>query len=439
MTLLRVDFAQSEHEAKQAKRIDPDGIAENGSALRRSESIKAARASLNRLLSWLEAAPKVSPDPFDFKAHPWFVRKLATRRKLSSRFALQAAYAGFALAPRFMRRLLKVQKKQTAGAVAWLSQAYAELFRLTGDEIHRANAFSCLEQLKQLQATNTPQMAWGLPFDWQSLVLLPAQCPLLYPTWQSIRGFYDFYRLTGDSTALDICVAACRGMGTAFNRLVDSSAHLCLSYSPHDRMEVYNINALAGGICCEVGASVGDASVSDLGFRMLNWVADGQQTDGSWEYFSKRSGGGASSIDHFHTAMTLHGFLDGLQVMQERKWQTAVNLGLEFYLSRMFDKNGRPKYFDNKTFPIDIMSSAEGILLLSKVEQDQFSWLNPSLRHAALEKLDGLVLWSCSNLQTGKGDFYYRIYPVGKLSLGSIRWGQGAMLKALASYLNTFS
>jgi len=202
-------------------------------------------------------------------------------------------------------------------------------------------------------------------------------------------------------------------------------------------MEVYNINALAGGICCEVGATVGDASVSDLGFRMLNWVADGQQTDGSWEYFSKGSGGGVSSIDHFHTAMTLHGLLDGLQVMEERKWQSAVNLGLEFYLSRMFDKNGRPKYFHSKTFPIDIMSSAEGILLLSKVKQDQLLWINSSLRQAALEKLDGLVLWSCSNLQTGKGDFYYRIYPLGKLSLGSIRWGQGAMLKALASYLNT--
>ncbi len=86
---------------------------------------------------------------------------------------------------------------------------------------------------------------------------------------------------------------------------------------------------------------------------------------------------------------------------------------------------------------IDIMSSAEGILLLSKVKQDQLLWINSSLRQAALEKLDGLVLWSCSNLQTGKGDFYYRIYPLGKLSLGSIRWGQGAMLKALASYLNT--
>lgn len=437
MTPQRVGLAQSEHAGEQVKRIEPFGIAENGSGLRRSESIKAARASLNRLLSWLEAAPDVSPDPFDFKAHPWFVRKLATRRKPSSRFALQAAYAAFALAPQFMRRLLKVQKKQTAGAVAWLSQAHAELFRLTSDDIHRAAALSWLEQLKLLRAANTQEIAWGLPFDWQSLVLLPAQCPLLYPTWQSIRGFYDFYHLTGDSTALDICVAACHGMGRTFNRLVDSSVHLCLSYSPHDRMEVYNINALAGGICCEVGATVGDASVSDLGFRMLNWVADGQQTDGSWEYFSKVNREGPSIIDHFHTAMTLHGLLDGLHVMEERKWQSAVNLGLEFYLSRMFDKNGRPKYFHTKTFPIDIMSSAEGILLLSKVKQDQLLWINSSLRQAALEKLDGLVLWSCSNLQTGKGDFYYRIYPVAKLSLGSIRWGQGAMLKALASYLNT--
>jgi hypothetical protein len=430
----------------ESDRVQREDIVKRPVGYRVSEQVKtqqkesmprqAARASLNRLLSWLDAAPEVTADPFDFKAHPWFVRKLSARNQLSSKLALKAAYTSFALAPNLMRRFLKVKKIQTAGAAAWLSQGHIELFRLTKDETDRAAALSWLEQLNQLRA-DTQEVAWGLPFDWQSLVLLPANCPLLYPTWQSGQAFYNFYRITGDSASLKLCLAACLGMGSVFNRLVDTPTHLCLSYSPHDQMQVYNINALAGGICCQVGAATYDSTVSDLGFRMLNWVTDGQQQDGSWEYFSNRAEDSPSFIDHFHTAMTLQGLLDGLEVVAEQKWRCAVEAGLQFYLSRMFDAKDRPKYFDVKTFPIDIMSSAEGILLLSKVQKSPFSWISHALRQESLERLEALVLWSCSNLQAPQGHFYYRVYPVGKLSLCSHRWGQGAMLKALASYLNT--
>jgi hypothetical protein len=393
-----------------------------------------AAGALERLRKRLENSPAVSSDPYDVKAHPWFVRRIAQRDQLVSAVLLKAGYAASAFFPYATRRMLGIKSQQTAGAIAWLAQAYIELFRLNGAYADKQAAKAHLDVLEKLQSPGSSIPAWGLPFDWQSLVLLPANCPLVYPTWQAAQAYLEFYQISGEDRALEVCLRACYGLTSVFNKVVDNPQHLCLSYSPHDRMEVYNINALAGGLCCKTGKAAGDGGMVRSGTRMLNWVLDGQQEDGSWTYFSNGFKGGNVWIDHFHTAMTLQGLMDGWEVCRDQQLQVAVDAGLQFYLDTMFDSQDRPKYFPTSTFPIDVMSCAEGILFLARAQNS--ACIRSNLRRKSADRLQKLVRWTCENLQSHDGQFYYRKYRLFRLSLWSHRWGQGAMLKALAAFLS---
>lgn len=395
-----------------------------------------ARASLDRLLAWIQSSPAVTPDPYDIKTHPWFARRLARRTNFLSRLVLTAAYVPAALFPDAFPRFLGVQRKQTASAVAWLAHGYLELFRWSRAEEHLRTAELWLTKLREMRLPAYEDYCWGFYSDWQtSTVSIPENSPLLHTCWLAGQAYLDHHRLTGEEESLKTALSTCRGMLHVLRRPVNDQRHLCLTYSPHDSMQVHNTNALAGSLLCGVGLLAGEPEIRRCGQRILNWVADGQRPDGSWEYFSRAERPGGSSVDHYHTAMTLQGLVDGSDSLGLDSWSTHLERGLRFYQTRMFDGQGRPKFTPSNLYPIDIMSCAEGLILLCKVRASP-ACSSLGRRTDALKQLDRLTEWVCRNSQSHQGPFYYRAYPGYRLRLFSFRWGQGAMLKGLASYLN---
>jgi hypothetical protein len=200
-------------------------------------------------------------------------------------------------------------------------------------------------------------------------------------------------------------------------------------------MQVYNVNALMGGLFSQLGAEVGNSELSNCGARLLNWVARGQQEDGRWIYFSNSFRTVANSVDHFHTAMALQGLLSGYLAAQEhQEWGKALERGIKFYLHYLFDSNCRPRFSDSASYPTDVMSCAEAILFLDQLRRSIPGGLSSS-QVEIQEALYGLVDWVISDFQEKRGSFYFQGYPGYKIRLRSYRWGQGAMLKALASLL----
>lgn len=395
------------------------------------ELTRAARNSLGRLLGWIEAAPLVTPDPIDIKGHPWFLRRLATRDRFFSRWALKMAYVAVGLFPRGTRRLLRIPQHQTCGAAAWLVRAYLELFRHTGDADHLRTAEVWLSRLKEMRLNSYEEWCWDWPFDWQSKLLIPAHIPFVYDSCLAGQAFLEHFLCTGEKASLEVVLSACRGILSIFNRIVDNERHLCLSYSTIDRMQVPNVNALAGGMLCQVGRIVNQPQILDGGQRMLNWLADVQLADGSWGYILPDE----AAQDHYHAAMTLQGLLEGSDAIGQGKWIGNLERGIRFYLGKMFGPEGLPKYTPVSAYPIDAMNCAEGLILFSRLQS--FDALPASLRAQARECYDRLLKWACRRMQSPQGDFYYFLYYPGiRLKLGSHRWGQGAMLKALACFLN---
>ena len=420
--------------------FDKERLAHNltpGAALEAwtATATSTARASLNRLLAWLEASPEITSDPNDFKAHPWFTRRIVSPHGHPSRIVLKAAYAAFAFAPELMRKVCSIPRVQTAGAATWLAQGFLRVYGLTRDIRYLAIAEEWMARLESLKIRDREESLWGFPFDWQSVILIPANTPLSYTSWQAAQTYFEYYHMTGSEEALRRTVATCQSMLRTFTRPVDIPAELCLSYSPYDCMQVYNVNALMGGLFSQLGAEVGNSELSTCGARLLNWVARGQQEDGRWIYFSKSFRTVANSVDHFHTAMTLQGLLSGYLAAQEhQEWEKALERGIEFYLNYLFDSKCRPRFSDSASYPTDVMSCAEGILFLDQLRRSIPGGLSSS-QVEIQEVLYGLVDWVISDFQEKRGSFYFQGYPGYKIRLRSYRWGQGAMLKALASFL----
>jgi hypothetical protein len=396
-----------------------------------------AMNSLNRLLAWIENSPAITPDPYDIKAHPWFARRLARRHRFLSRLALKAAYVPAALFPAMMPRLFGIKRQQTPNALAWLALGFLELYRGDHDPKHLQRAEFLLARLKEMRLKNYEEYCWGFPLDWQTAtVVIPAGSPLLYTQRQIAQCFYDYYEATQNEESLRVALSTCRCAHRVLNKPINDQSHLCLTYSPYDSMQVFNTNSLAGGLHCRLGVVAQEPDLVDFGSRMLNWVADEQRSDGSWEYFSRITCPRGSAIDHYHTAMTLQGLADGVDMVGQGKWIRALERGLQFYFDRMFDGSGRPKFTPSSTYPIDVMSCAEALILLSNLRASPDS-LPAALRLRVSQHLDQLAGWVCRNFQSARGPFYYRGYPGLHIRLFSFRWGQGAMMKALARFLNT--
>ena len=100
--------------------------------------------------------------------------------------------------------------------------------------------------------------------------------------------------------------------------------------------------------------------------------------------------------------------------------------GLAFFMDAFFEKNGRPNYYHDRGYPLDIQCASQAIDTLV-----HFSDYEPSCLPLAQQVAD----WTIDNMQDKSGYFYYRILPAKKVKIPMIHWGQCTMYRALAALL----
>ncbi len=83
-----------------------------------------------------------------------------------------------------------------------------------------------------------------------------------------------------------------------------------------------------------------------------------------------------------------------------------------------------PRYYDNKTRPIDIQCASQGIQTLVNLSD-----LHPQSIGLAVK----VARWTIKNMQDKTGYFYYRKYPLITNKTPTLHWGQATMFAALAT------
>ncbi|MEN6294357.1 MAG: hypothetical protein ABFD07_20375, partial [Methanobacterium sp.] len=132
-------------------------------------------------------------------------------------------------------------------------------------------------------------------------------------------------------------------------------------------------------------------------------------------------------IDNFHTGYNLCALKNISKYLSINDYDLNIKIGFKYYRENFFRKDGAPKYFHNKTYPIDIHSIAQSIITLI-----EFKNYDP----ANLDLAFNIYRWAMENMWDKQGYYYYyQITPYYKNKISYMRWSQSWMLLALANLL----
>jgi rhamnogalacturonyl hydrolase YesR len=166
---------------------------------------------------------------------------------------------------------------------------------------------------------------------------------------------------------------------------------------------------------------LGDPQLLTIAKEAVEYSCSRQRADGSWWYAEDPMN---HWIDNFHTGYNLDCIKCYMDSTQDRYYESGLKKGLNYYKKQFFLEDGTPKYYHNKTYPIDSQCISQSIETLAN-----FSDYDDEALSLAIKVAD----WAIDNMQDGKGGFFYfRMYPFGIIDkTPMLHWAQATMYKAL--------
>jgi hypothetical protein len=280
-----------------------------------------------------------------------------------------------------------------------------------------------IERLAAVRSPEAGYSCWGYSFPWQGRsILVPAGAPNLVCTTFVAEALLDAYEQRRDPSCLQMAVSAAEYI---LNKLYWTDGPAAgFSYPiPGLRGETYNANLLAAALFGRVYRHTREEKFLNPAWIVARQTITRQQADGSWWY------GTASSqrwIDNFHTGYNLGALQSIGRSLETPEFEANVRRGFEFYRAHFFRKDAAPKYFHDRSYPVDIHCVAQSILTLL-----QFRDLDPGnvpLASAVFE-------WAMKHMWDERGFFCYRVLRLGTIRTSYMRWSQAWMLEALSTML----
>jgi hypothetical protein len=377
----------------------------------------------DELFAWCESEDFAGYDPFDglnsrvFQATPlkYFALSRLAWLQLVKRSATN------------LRPLLKIEKGLNAKGIALFALAEISRFRTTHEDRHKQNAHLLLEKLLSLKIPNpksqipNPKSSWGYNFDWQSRVFYaPKGTPTIVPTAFAAQALIEGFQVFGEEHYLHTADEVCRFITGDLNRMNETEAEICFSYTPLDKNIIFNASLLAGEALANVGALTNNREYLNLAAKTANYVVNRQMQNGAWVYGAKSFQGW---VDNFHTAFILLSLHRLQNLLPELQAQASLKNGLNFWIENLFLPDGTPKYYDRETYPVDIHSAAAAIVCLSELKD---------LDERCLPLAEKVSAWTIDNMRDQAGFFYYQKRRDETVKTPFIRWGQAWMAYALA-------
>jgi hypothetical protein len=388
-----------------------------------------ALSAIDDTLRYIEQSGYATYDPNDVLDTPlyWRIKGM----KGSAGGAAQRLYAlAITYAPIWSRKLLNVEKRATPGGVACLSMLHTALNR-------PAAAKECLEWLLDHSVSGRENPSWGFPFSWQGSAFFPAGTAIGHTTMTCGNAFLAYYRNTGDGAVLDKIGRICSFFVDKLNHVEFPGGGLSLSYTPLDRSAVINTNADNACLILQYCSHHPDRRLSEVAERMLKFVLDNQNDDGSWYYYAKDFSGGPSIIDSYHTGMVLSALIAVYKLnaggSQNFRIYPAIERGLKFFLEKLITAEGYPKYHVGNTHPEDIYSFAQTVItLLDALEILPDGELCSRTRDSCL----GTIAYLLRNMRSKNGGFLHRRVHGLRADIGSLRWANALTAFALVRATN---
>lgn len=376
--------------------------------------------SLSRAISWVQQHNYCGYEPADGNLSPLFM--LTGGHVLPMRILQQVVLRS----PFHIRPLLAVHPHESAIGRGYMAWAYLILFRRQADEAFRGDAITCLEWLTTNRSSRSSYFCWGDPYEYATRGgRRPYGEPLLI--WSALIGlaFLDAYETLSDERYLRVAESTGRWILNLPREDTDSGS--CLSYVAFRQSSIHNSNMMGAAFLARLGSLTDNHEYLRVATAAMAYSCARQREDGSWHYAEEPK---FHWVDNFHTGYNLSAANVYRNATQDRSFDGDIAKGLQFYKYNLFETDGRPKYFHDKTYPIDIQCAAQAIETLVTFGVDDSDCMTMAKR---------VAIWTIDNLQADDGHFFYRDLGWRKVKTAMLHWGQGTMIKALAALLDRLS
>jgi hypothetical protein len=365
-------------------------------------------------------------DPYD-GLHSKFTSRISRRSKWIRVFFVQLNKS----LPLNIRGILRIKKGIHIKGMGLFASAFLKLFRKFGNGDFLEEAVSCLDFLKNKSLKGQyPGHCWGDYFEYQpakgALMTNTTNIPDIINTVVCASAFLDHYKITGNKNSLAIAESSRNFIIDTL--YVNNNEKAFFKYSPTSETGsiTYNASTHGAAFLSRINMYVEDVKSSEIAIKVMDHVVSKQKPNGVW-YYSETDSREIMQID-FHQGFILddlYCFTKHAQPTNNR-YKKALLSGAEFYQNEQFLPDGRAKWRWPTVFPIDIHNQAQGIITFSKLSEINKDYLDLALKIAS---------WTITNMQSERGEFYYRKGRYFTNKIPYMRWAQAWMMLALSTLL----
>lgn len=380
------------------------------------------RRSFEKLKVFCETQQFKGWDPYD-GLNSWMIQKTPLGK---SRFIRLAWIQLFKRNPLNLRTFVGVKKDYNPKGLGLFLTGYCNLYKVEKKQEYLDRINTLGYQIIKLKTNGFSGACWGYNFDWQARAFFqPKYTPTVVATTFIGEALIEAYEITKNQDFLEIAISTADFVLKDLNKSYDDDKDFTLSYSPLDQTQVYNAGLLGAKLLCLIYNHTNNRNLLDQAKKIVSYVCKKQNVDGSWAYGTLPF---HQWIDNFHTGYNLECIKVYQNISKDTSYEKNIQIGMAYYLNTFFTIDGKSKYYNNKTYPIDIHAPAQLVVTLSK-------YGNLKEQKALVDKV---LNWTINNMQSPKGFFYYQKNEHNTSRIPYIRWAQAWMFYAFSYYFLEF-
>ncbi len=362
-------------------------------------------------------------DPYD-GLNSWVIQKTFLGK---SRFFRLVWIQLFKRNPINLRTLFGIKKDFNPKGLGLFLIGYCNLYKIEARQEYLDKINFLAYAIIKLKTKGYSGACWGYNFDWQARAFFqPKYTPTVVATSFIAEALLGAFEITRNKKYLEIAISTSKFVLDDLNKSYNNDGDFTFSYSPLDKTQVYNAGLLGSKLLSLVYKYTEDKTLLVTAQKVVSYVCKEQKDDGSWTYGSLPF---HQWIDNFHTGYNLECVYLYQEISGDTSFQKNIESGLKYYLNNFFTDDGISKYYNNKTYPIDIHAPAQLIVTLRKLDV-----LNENK-----VLIDKVIGWTIQNMQSKKGYFYYQKKKQLTTKTPYMRWAQAWMFYAYSYYFLEFN
>lgn len=321
-----------------------------------------------------------------------------------------------------LRNILMVPKGYNPKGLGLFLTSYCNLYKTEPKNEYLKTIQFLADKILDLQTPGFSGACWGYDFDWQNRAFfLSKGTPTVVATSFISYALLDAYDVTKDKRYLNTALSSADFILNDLKRTPKKKGFV-FSYSPFDETRVYNASLLGSRLLARLYSYQPNGVFLEAARESVEAVANVQRNDGAWIYGEHEVQGW---VDSFHTGYNLECISEYQKYSGDDSFQSNIDQGLDYYLKNFFLEDGTPKYYDTKTYPIDIHTSAQLIATLYRLD----------VLKENQQLIDKVLNWTIVHMQNkDHGYFYYQLKQGISSKIPYMRWAQAWMFYAFSFY-----